>query len=113
MMHVNVRKLKQLHVKVGSVDFWGGGGIKFLKIFSTYQLCKLQISKGREIAILSKVNARGENTLALMYVCPSLSRNLCDENTVTDLALNGHACSLALSLIDNQQWHPVMILWEK
>lgn len=39
MMHVNVRKLKQLHVKVGSVDFpWegGGGGIKYLKIFATY-----------------------------------------------------------------------------
>lgn len=28
MMHVNVRKLKQLHVKVGSVDFAGGGGVK-------------------------------------------------------------------------------------
>lgn len=38
MMHVNVRKLKQLHVKVGSVDFPGGGVvIKFLKICSTYQ----------------------------------------------------------------------------
>lgn len=37
MMHVNVRKLKQLHVKVGSVDFPGGGFIKFLKICSTYQ----------------------------------------------------------------------------
>lgn len=37
MMHVNVRKLKQLHVKVGSVDFPGeGGGIKYLKIFATY-----------------------------------------------------------------------------
>lgn len=37
MMHVNVRKLKQLHVKVGSVDFpGGGGGIKYLKIFATY-----------------------------------------------------------------------------
>lgn len=41
MMHVNVRKLKQLHVKVGSVDFpgegWGGGGgIKYLKIFAAY-----------------------------------------------------------------------------
>lgn len=28
MMHVNVRKLKQLHVKVGSMDF-PGGVIKF------------------------------------------------------------------------------------
>lgn len=37
MMHVNVRKLKQLHVKVGGVDFPGGGVIKFLKICSTYQ----------------------------------------------------------------------------
>lgn len=27
MMHVNVRKLKQLHVKVGSMDFPGGGGV--------------------------------------------------------------------------------------
>lgn len=37
MMHVNVRKLKQLHVKVGSVDFpgeRGWGGIKYLKIFA-------------------------------------------------------------------------------
>lgn len=38
MMHVNVRKLKQLHVKVGSVDFPEEGGIiKYLKNFSTYQ----------------------------------------------------------------------------
>lgn len=37
MMHVNVRKLKQLHVKVGSVDFpRKGGGIKYFKIFATY-----------------------------------------------------------------------------
>lgn len=35
MMHVNVRKLKQLHVKVGSVDF-PGEGIKYLKIFATF-----------------------------------------------------------------------------
>lgn len=31
MMHVNVRKLKQLHVKVGSVDFPGGGGYKIFE----------------------------------------------------------------------------------
>lgn len=40
MMHVNVRKLKQLHVKVGSVDFPGekGGGYKIFENF-----CKVSI----------------------------------------------------------------------
>lgn len=34
MMHVNVRKLKQLHVKVGSVDFPAeGGGYKIFENF--------------------------------------------------------------------------------
>lgn len=74
MMHVNVRKLKQLHVKVGSMDF-PGGGYKILWKFvqhinnANYRYLKA----GRLLAILSKVNARSENTLALMYVCPATS----------------------------------------
>lgn len=31
MMHVNVRKLKQLHVKVGIWIFQGGGGYKIFE----------------------------------------------------------------------------------
>lgn len=34
MMHVNVRKLKQLHVKVGGVDFPGGGYKIFENLFN-------------------------------------------------------------------------------
>lgn len=43
MMHVNVRKLKQLHVKVGSVDFPGEpqGGGRGYKIFKNF--CNISI----------------------------------------------------------------------